>query len=122
MELVLLSQSCGPQPLLALVVAHHWQVNLLEDHLVLPCRSKPVLAPPSSKTCGPIKQFISLRKIGGVNVAGQDKVLGGKEDSEIILKITSIKFWMYVECLTISVLMWVWFCLVLSVPLPTPDL
>merc|ERR1712013_830131 len=62
MELVLLSWPGGSQLILALIVAHNWEVNLLEDNLVLSCRSKLVLAPPSGKAGGSIKQFLSLRK------------------------------------------------------------
>merc|ERR1712013_255174 len=50
------------------------EVNLLEDNLVLSCRSKLVLAPPSGKAGGSIKQFLSLRKTDCSNMAGEDKV------------------------------------------------
>merc|ERR1712013_686568 len=114
MELVLLSQPGGSQLILALIVAHNWEVNLLEDNLVLSCRTKLVLAPPSGKAGGSIKQFLSLRKTDCVNMTG--------EDYKVIVKIASIKLWANIESLNISVLMRVWLSLVLSVPLSTPDL
>merc|ERR1719153_540090 len=122
MELVLLSKPGGPQLVLALIVAHHWEVNLLEDNLVLSCRSKLVLTPPCSKTGCSIKEFISLRKTDSVNMTGEDKVFRCEENSKVIVKIASIKLWVNIECLNISVLMRVWLSLVLSVPLSAPDL
>merc|ERR1712013_146314 len=90
--------------------------------VLLSCRSKLVLAPPSGKAGGSIKQFLSLRKTDCVNMTGGDKVFWGEEDCKVIVKIASIKLWVNIECLNISVLMRVWLSLVLSVPLSAPDL
>merc|ERR1712013_328531 len=122
MELVLLSQPGGSQLILALIVAHNWEVNLLEDNLVLSCRTKLVLAPPSGKAGGSIKQFLSLRKTDCVNMTGEDKVFRGEEDCKVIVKIASIKLWVNIESLNISVLMRGWLRLGLRVPLSAPDL
>merc|ERR1719420_895587 len=86
----------------------HRKINLLENHLVLSSSSKLVLAPSSGETCCSIKDLVSGRQTGRVNVLVKNEFSVGEENSKVILKI--------------SVLMRIGFCLMLSVPFSTSDL
>ena len=44
-QLELLTQSGGPETVLALVMSNHWQVNLLQHNLILSNSSELILAP-----------------------------------------------------------------------------
>merc|ERR1712012_1316935 len=59
---------------------------------------------------------------GSVNVLIKNKILTSEEDSIVILKVSSIKFWMNDKVLDISILMRIGFSLVLCVPFSTSDL
>merc|ERR1719322_328544 len=117
-----LSKSGSSKLVLTLSMVYNWQVNLLQNHLVLSGSSKLILAPSSSKACGSIKHLIWIWQTSSVNVLIKKKILTSEEDSIVILKVSSIKFWMNDKVLDISILMRVGFSLVLGVPLSTSDL
>merc|ERR1719481_1302451 len=122
MQLVLAPQPCLPQPVLTLVAVHHWQVYLLEDHLVLPGCSKLVLAPASGKAGAATEFLLRSRQAGCVNMTGEDEVFRGEEDCPVIVEILGVELWVYVNATDSPVLVRVWLCLPLSVPLPAPHL
>merc|ERR1712029_1185636 len=122
MELVLLSKSGGSELVLTDSMVDHRKINLLENHLVLSCSSKLVLAPSSGETCCSIKDLVSGRKTGRVNMLVKNKFSVGEENSKVILEISSIKLWMNGHVLNISVLMRIGFSLMLGVPFSTSDL
>merc|ERR1719270_1585755 len=122
MELVLLAQPGGPELVLAHGLVHHGEADLLEDHLVLTRSSELVLTPASGEARGAVKDLIGIREAGGVQVLVQDKVLGDKENSEVILEISAVKLRVDSEVGHLSVLVGVGLCLMLCVPLPSSDL
>merc|ERR1712078_500491 len=122
MELVLLAQPGGPELVLTHGLVHHREADLLEDHLVLTRSSELVLTPASGEARGAVKDLIGVREAGGVQVLVQDKVLGDKENSEVILEIPAVKLWVDGEVGHLSVLVGVGLCLMLCVPLPASDL
>merc|ERR1719270_1385339 len=121
-ELVLLAEPGGPEFVLAHGLVHHGKADLLEDHLVLTRSSELVLTPASGEARGAVKDLIGVREAGGVQVLVQDKVLGDKENSEVILEISAVKLWVDGEVGHLSVLVGVGLCLMLCVPLPASDL
>merc|ERR1719510_2789763 len=121
-ELVLLSESGGPQLVLADALVHHGEVDLLEDDLVLARGSELVLAPASGEAGGAVEDLIGGWETGGVNVLVQDKVLGDKQEGEVILEVPAVKLGVNGEVRHLPVLVGVGLGLVLGVPLPAPDL
>lgn len=90
---------------MTLVMTHHWQINLLQHHLILSSSSELILAPASGETGCAIKHFISSWQTSSVQMLIQNKVLGDEENSEVILQVATIKLWMNGEVLYVSVLM-----------------
>merc|ERR1719461_726862 len=121
MELVLLAQPGGPELVLAHGLVHHGEADLLEDHLVLTRSSKLVLTPASGEARSAVKDLIGVREAGGVQVLVQDKVLGDKENSEVILEVSAGKLRVDGGVGHLSVLVGVGLCLMLCVPLPASD-
>merc|ERR1719219_700451 len=111
-----------PQTLLAVIVVYHWQVNLLQNYLVLASSSKLVLTPPSGKAGLCVKDLCRVWKTDCVYVLLQLEGLISIEDSPIIGKISGTELRMDVKSRDVSVLVRSGLCLVLCVPLSTPDL
>merc|ERR1719470_554719 len=103
-------------------MAHHRQVDLLQDHLILPGGSKLVLSPSCGETVVSFKLFIRLRKAHGVNVLLELEVLAGVQNSPVVGEVPWIELRVDVEGIDIPVLVGPRLGLVLGVPLPTPDL
>merc|ERR1712203_625246 len=112
----------GPEGGLTLVMANNWQVDLLENNLVIASGSELILSPACGKACLEIKEFLWLGKADGVNVGLKVKVLGRVKDSPVIGKVPWVEFWVDVQVLDISVLVGPRLCLVLGVPFSTSDL
>merc|ERR1712227_454138 len=99
-------------------MADNWQVDLLENHLVVSSSSKLVLTPSCGKACLEIKELFWLRKADGVNMSLKVKVLGCVENGPIVGKVPRVEFRMDIQVLDISVLMGPGLGLVLCVPSP----
>merc|ERR550525_1986814 len=121
-ELELLAQPGLPEAVLACVVVHHGQVDLLQDHLVLPGRPELVLPPPGGEAGGPAERLPGLGQADGVDVVGQLELLAGEEDGEVVLKVARLELRVDVEVGYLPVLVGAGLGLVLGVPLPTADL
>merc|ERR1719431_74036 len=117
-----LAQPGGPQRHLTLIMAHHRQVDLLQDHLILPGGSKLVLSPSRGETVVSFKLFIRLRKAHGVNVLLELEVLAGVQNSPVVGEVPWVELRVDVEGIDIPVLVGPRLGLVLGVPLPTPNL
>merc|ERR1712108_95692 len=94
----------GPKRGLTLVMANNWQVDLLENNLVISSSSKLVLSPPCGKACLEIKEFLWLGKADRVNVGLKVKVLGGVQNSPVIGEVPWVELWVDVQGLDVSVL------------------
>merc|ERR1719300_456470 len=116
------AESGGSEGSLALVMANNWQVDLLENNLVISCSSKFVLSPPCGKAGLSIKQLFWLRKTYCVNVGLEIKVLRKVKNSPVIGKVPWVELWVDVQGLDISVLVGSGLSLVLGVPFSTSDL
>merc|ERR1719213_1171449 len=103
-ELVLLAEPGGPELVLAHGLVHHREANLLEDNLVLTRGPELVLAPASGEAGGAVEDLVGVGKTDSVKMLVQDKVLGDKENSEVILEIPAVKLWVDVEARHLSVL------------------
>merc|ERR1712115_12975 len=103
-------------------MADNWQVDLLENHLVVSSSSKLVLTPSCGKACLEIKELFWLRKADGVNMSLKVKILGCVENGPIVGEVPRVEFRMDIQVLDISVLMGPGLGLVLCVPFSTPDL
>merc|ERR1711936_606144 len=117
-----LAKPGGSEGGLTLVVANNWQVDLLENNLVISCSSKLVFSPACGKACLEIKEFLWLGKADSVNVGLKVKVLGSVKNSPVIGEVSWVEFWVDVEGLDVSVLVGSGLCLVLGVPFSTSDL
>merc|ERR1719180_356815 len=103
-------------------MANNWQVNLLENNLIISSSSKLVLSPPRGKATLSVEKLFWLRKTDSVDVSLEIKVLVGVENSPVISKVPWVELWVDVQGLDVSVLMGPRFCLVLGVPFSTSDL
>merc|ERR1712233_188564 len=94
-----LAKPGGSEGGLTLVMANNWQVDLLENNLVISSSSKLVLSPPCGKAC-----------------------LEDKEDSPVVGEVPWVELRVDVEGLDVSVLVGPGLCLVLGVPFSTSNL
>merc|ERR1711881_736824 len=117
-----LAKPGGPKGGLTLVMANNWQVDLLENNLVISSSSKLVFSPPCGKACLEIKEFLWLRKADCVNVGLEIKILGNVQDSPVIGEVPWVELWGNVQGLDVSVLVGSGLCLILCVPFSTSDL
>merc|ERR550517_2000890 len=81
------TESSSPQRVLALLMAHNRQVDLLQHDLVLASCPKLILAPTCGKAVLPIELLLGLWKADGVDVLLQLKWLSGVEERPIVGKI-----------------------------------
>merc|ERR1712032_467591 len=117
-----LAKPGGSERGLALVMANNWQVDLLENNLVISCSSKLVLSPPGGKAALSVEKLFWLRKTDSVNVSLEIKVLRDVKNCPIIGEVAWVELWVDVQGLDVSVLVGPGFCLVLGVPFSTSDL
>merc|ERR1712242_334741 len=100
----------------------NWQVDLLENNLVISSSSELVLSPPCGKACLEIKELLWLGKADSIDVGLKVKVLVGVENCPIVGEVPRVELWVDVQGLDVSVLVGPGFCLVLGVPFSTTDL
>merc|ERR1719273_480569 len=117
-----LAKPGGPGGGLALVVANNWQVDLLENNLVIASSSKLILSPPCGEAALAIKELLCLCKTHSVNVSLKVKVLGCVENCPVVGEVPWVEFRVDVQGLNVSVLVGPGLCLVLGVPFSTTDL
>merc|ERR1719184_157709 len=117
-----LAKPGGSKGGLTLVMANNWQVDLLENNLVISSSSKFVLSPSCGKAALSVKQLFWLRKTYSINVGLEIKVLGNVENSPVIGEVPWVELWVDVQGLDVSVLVGPGLCLVLGVPFSTSDL
>merc|ERR1719229_2001871 len=103
-------------------LANNWQVDLLENNLVIASSSKLVFSPSCGKAALSVKQLFWLRKTYSINVGLQIKVLGNVQNSPVIGEVPWVELWVDVQGLDVSVLVGPGLCLVLCVPFSTSDL
>merc|ERR1719376_1834983 len=103
-------------------MANNWQVDLLENNLVVSSSSKLVLSPPGGKAALSVEKLFWLRKADSVNVSLKVKVLVDIQNSPVISEVPWVELWVDIQGLDVSVLMRPRLCLVLSVPFSTSDL
>merc|ERR1711936_204044 len=117
-----LAKPGGSEGGLTLVMANNWQVDLLENNLVISSSSKLVLSPPCGKACLEVKEFFWLGKADSVYVGLKVKVLRDIEDSPVVGEVPWVELRVDVEGLDVSVLVGPGLCLVLGVPFSTSNL
>merc|ERR1712226_1136314 len=117
-----LSKPGGPEGGLALVVADNWQVNLLENNLVIACSSELILSPPCGEAALAIKELLWLWKTHSVNMSLKVKVLGSIENCPVVGEVPWVELRVDVQGLNVSVLVGPGLCLVLGVPFSASDL
>merc|ERR1712233_304934 len=89
-------------------MANNWQVDLLENNLVISSSSKLVLSPPCGKACLEVKEFFWLGKADSVYVGLKVKVLRDIEDSPVVGEVPWVELRVDVEGLDVSVLVGAW--------------
>merc|ERR1711899_593566 len=117
-----LAKPGGPEGGLALVVADNWQVDLLENNLVIASSSELILPPPCGEAALAIKELLWLWKTHSVNMSLKVKVLGSVENCPVVGKVPWVELRVDVQGLNVSVLVGSGLCLVLGVPFSTSDL
>merc|ERR550525_890808 len=121
-ELELPAQPGLPEAVLAGVVVHHGEVDLLQDHLVLPGSPELVLPPPGGEAGGAAERLPGLGQAGGVDVVGELELLAGEEDGEVVLEVARLELGVDLQVGDLPVLVGPGLGLVLGVPLATPHL
>merc|ERR1712226_1247322 len=117
-----LAKPGGPEGGLALVVADNWQVDLLENNLVIASSSELVLSPSCGEAALAIKELLWLWKTHSVNMSLKVKVLGSVENCPVVGEVPWVELRVDVQGLNISVLVLSGLCLVLGVPFSASDL
>merc|ERR1711887_229049 len=103
-------------------MANNWQVNLLENNLVVSSSSELVLSPPGGKAALSVEKLFWLRKTDSVNVSLKVKVLRDVKNCPIVGEVPWVELRVDVQGLNVSVLVGSGLCLVLGVPFSTSDL
>merc|ERR1711899_193778 len=117
-----LAKPGGPEGGLTLVVANNWQVDLLENNLVIASGSELVFSPSCGEAALAIKEFLWLWKTHSVNVSLKVEVLGSVENCPVVGEVPWVELRVDVQGLNISVLVGSGLCLVLGVPFSASDL
>merc|ERR1719273_1578973 len=117
-----LAKPGGPEGGLALVVADNWQVDLLENNLVIAGGSELILSPSCGEACLEVKQFLWLGKADCINVGLKVKVLRSVENCPVVGEVPWVELRVDVQGLNVSVLVGPGLCLVLGVPFSASDL
>ena len=115
-----LAQPGGPELLLADVVPHHGDLQLLQDHLVLTLSTVLVLPPPGGEAGPAVEVLPGLGEADGVHVVVQHEVLSREQHREVVSEAPPVELRVDGEAGDVPVLVREGLRGGLSVPLATP--